>query len=72
MKYEDGFASQEARRIYEEGLRRMTPSEKLAMVRVVQKRMHELALAGIRLDYPEYTEQQLEAEYQRRLALQRS
>lgn len=68
MKYEDRDMSPEARAVYEDCLRRMTPEHKLKMASRMRERMKELALAGVRLQYPEFSEEQARAEVRRRMA----
>jgi len=72
MKYEDRFASPEARRVYEDILRRMSPEQKLDAVARARRRIEELALAGVKLDYPDWTPQQQRAEARRRLTTWKS
>jgi hypothetical protein len=67
MKYEDRFASPEARRVYEGILRRMSPEQKLDAVARARRRIEELALAGVKLDHPDWTLQQQRAETRKRL-----
>ncbi len=52
--------SPEAQRIMDEHYRRMTPAEKMAQVQDAWRSARILALAGLRLDFPDATEQELE------------
>ena len=67
MKYEDREMSPKARAVYEDCLRRMTPEQKLQMASRMRARMKELALAGVRLQYPEFTDEEARAEVRRRM-----
>ena len=67
MKYEDRDMSPKARAVYEECLRRMTPEQKLQMASRMRDRMKELALAGVRMQYPDFTDEQARAEVRRRM-----
>lgn len=67
MKYEDRFMSPEARRVYEGILRRMTPEQKLEAASRARARIKELALAGVKLDHPDWALEKQRVEAQRRL-----
>lgn len=48
----DRHTTPEARRVLVEGLRRMTPSQKLARVRSLNRSVPQMARAGIRMRHP--------------------
>lgn len=51
--------SSDVQRLMDEHYRRMTPTEKLAAVDDAWQTARTLALAGLRLDFPQATEEQL-------------
>jgi len=51
----------------DESYRRMTPAEKAGLASDAWNMARAFALAGLRLDHPAETEQELEARWERRL-----
>jgi hypothetical protein len=68
MKYEDRLMAPEARQVYEDILRRMTPAQKLEAASRARQRILGLALAGVKLDHPDWTPEEQQAEARRRFA----
>lgn len=55
----DRDTTPEARRVLVEGLRRMTPSQKLARVRSLNRSVEQMARAGIRMRHPNADEAEI-------------
>ncbi len=58
--------SSDVQRLMDEHYRRMTPAEKLAAVDDAWQTARTLALAGLRLDFPQETEEQLDLRWAER------
>lgn len=53
-------------------LRAMTPGERMFRIHTLFRRMREMGQGGIRNQHPDWTSQQVEAEFRRRLEFGRS
>ncbi len=58
--------SPEAQRIMDDHYRQMTPAEKLAMLKESWATARTMALAGLRLEFPNETQEELDARWAER------
>ncbi len=67
MKYEDTLMRPEVRRFYYRRLREMTIEQKIHMVSQLRERAKALARAGVELQHPELSADEVEHEVRRRM-----
>jgi len=68
MKYEERFMSEEARRVYMAGLRRMSASDKLRTIAGLWETARTLAETGVRAQHPDWNESRVREEVRRRMS----
>ena len=69
MKYEDRFMSPEARRVYWDGLARLSIARKIEMVSELKETVKALARSVIGAQSPHLSPDEVEQELKRRLSL---
>jgi hypothetical protein len=67
MKYEHTLMRPEVRGLYYQRLREMSLEEKLKMVSDLHETAKELVRAGVKLQYPHFSDNEVEEEMRRRM-----